>query len=109
MIISESEIASGILNDVNLNLAVQALHEVGYVTLEGVLPVHWVEELRIPFEQELLNLVGGKPPEAHGGGSPPVDPPFLDPLIIEHPLAMQMLKLIRLKVFGYYIFMISII
>ncbi|MEE2709659.1 MAG: phytanoyl-CoA dioxygenase family protein [Gemmatimonadota bacterium] len=102
MIISESEIASGILNDVNLNLAVQALHEVGYVTLEGVLPVHWVEELRIPFEQELLNLVGGKPPEAHGGGSPPVDPPFLDPLIIEHPLAMQIIdKAMGKEVYSY--------
>lgn len=102
MIISDAEIEAGALNGANLHLAVQTLQEAGYVTLESILPGNWVKEMRTAFERALLKMVDGKPPEAHGGGSPPMEDPFLDPLIIEHGMAMQIIEKVMGKgVFSY--------
>ena len=92
MVVSSEEITNEKLNNNTLRLAVQEIQEVGYVVLERVLPKAWVAELRIAFERELLKLVDGNPPQTHGGGSPPMEDPFLDQLIIAHPLAVQIEK-----------------
>ncbi|MBM3262635.1 MAG: phytanoyl-CoA dioxygenase family protein [candidate division Zixibacteria bacterium] len=92
MYVSRTEIDTARLSPPTLCLALQDLHERGYVILENALPVSWVHDMRLAFDEALLKLVDGKPPQAHGGGSPPMIPPFLDPLIIEHPMAVQIVE-----------------
>ncbi|MBT5875844.1 MAG: hypothetical protein HOH43_20630 [Candidatus Latescibacteria bacterium] len=92
MKITDAEITAGVLTRRNLDHATQRLRDVGYVVFEGVLSAPWLEGARAAFEEELLMLVDGKPPPEHGGGSPPMTGQFLDPLIIEHPLAIQVIE-----------------
>lgn len=102
MTVSQEEIEQGVLSDETLQLAVKDVQEAGYVVLERVLAEDWVKNLRIAFEDELLKLVDGKAPETHGGGSPPMEPPFTDPLIIAHPLAVQIMEAVMGKdIFSY--------
>ena len=92
MVLSTHEIETGSLGSEKLTEALRTLQEVGYVVLERALPEVWVSEMRPAFEKAMLNVVNHQPPKSHGGGSPPMEPPFLDPLIIEHPLAMQIIE-----------------
>lgn len=92
MEISDAEIATGCLTPENMNQATRLLRDAGYVIFEGVLSEQWLEVTRAVFEEELLKLVDGKPPPEHGGGSPPMSDRFLDPLIIEHPFAIQVIE-----------------
>ena len=102
MVISQEEIEQDLLHDDTLHRAVQDVQEVGFVVLERVLPGAWVAKIRDAFEKELLKQVDGKYPESHGGGSPPMEEPFLDPLIIAHPLAVQIMEVIMGKdIFSY--------
>ena len=103
MLVTQSEIDSGVLSPPNLEMALQMLRETGYVVLEKVLASDWVDSMRPVFDGELLKLAAGKAPQSHGGGSPPMEPPFLDPLIIENPLAMQVLERVFGKLFFSYL------
>ncbi|MDP6052830.1 MAG: phytanoyl-CoA dioxygenase family protein [Candidatus Latescibacteria bacterium] len=97
MVVSHGETEQGELNDETLRLAMQTVKETGYVVLERVLSATWVSKIRVAFERELLKQVEGKPPQTHGGGSPPMEGLFLDPLIIAHPLAVQIMEAIMGK------------
>lgn len=102
MVVSQKEIDQSKLNDDTLRLAVQEVQEVGYVVLERVLPEVWVTRIRDAVERALLKLVDGKPPQTHGGGSPPMEEPFLDQLIIAHPFAVQIMEAMMGKdIFSY--------
>ena len=92
MKISEAEREQGQLTASHLALALRLLRECGYVTLEAVLPNEWVEKMRLAFEEEGRQQFKGEWPKGHGGVSVPMRMPFLDPLVIENPFAMQILE-----------------
>lgn len=97
MKVSSEERVQGRLTDEHLALALRSLYESGYVILEGVLPQAWVEEMRVAFDTELKRVTAGKEGEVekskgHYGTSAPLRLPFLDPVAIENPFALQIME-----------------
>ena len=92
MIISEEERRNNQLNQDNLIQALRLLRECGYVILEAVLPSDWVEEMHSAYNEEVKKQFVGAKPTGHGGISAPLYMPFIDPLVIENPFAIQILK-----------------
>jgi hypothetical protein len=101
MKVSQEEKKQGLLNDQNLDLAIRILQDKGYVVLEDVLPKPWVENMHAAITEELEDAYKGKQDAlvrsgGHGGVAPRLEMPFVDPLIIENPMAYQIME----KVFG---------
>ncbi|MEC8892758.1 MAG: hypothetical protein VX901_05480, partial [Candidatus Poribacteria bacterium] len=92
MKISEKERRKNKLNQDSLVQALRLLRECGYVILEAVLPSNWVEDMFHAYNEEVQRQFVGEKPTGHGGISAPLQMPFLDPLAIENPFAMQILK-----------------
>ncbi|MCS5609041.1 MAG: hypothetical protein NZ961_01435 [Candidatus Poribacteria bacterium] len=92
MKISEKERRKNKLNQDSLVQALRLLRECGYVILEAVLPSNWVEDMFRAYNEEVKRQFVGEKPTGHGGISAPLRMPFLDPLAIENPFAMQILK-----------------
>tara|TARA_B100000809_G_scaffold5782_1_gene5884 strand:+ start:873 stop:1655 length:783 start_codon:yes stop_codon:yes gene_type:complete len=92
MKISEKERRNNKLNRDSLVQALRLLRECGYVILEAVLPSNWVEGMCRAYNEEVKRQFVGETPTGHGGISAPLRMPFLDPLAIENPFAMQILK-----------------
>ena len=80
------------MNQDSLVQALRLLRECGYVILEAVLPVDWVENMRCAYNEEVKRQFVGEKPTGHSGISAPFYMPFLDPLTLENPFAMQILK-----------------
>ena len=83
MEVSLEEIEKNELNTENLDIAVRTLNEVGYVILEKILPINLMKRIRSSLEErnnqndEAVTLMSV---------------PFLDPRIIDNPLAMQIIE-----------------
>lgn len=86
------EILRAKLDDDQLRLALRTLWETGYVVFENVLAAEYVGHIRAVFEEVLLAGHAGESVPTHGGVQPPMRQPFTGPVIIENPLAMQMLE-----------------
>ena len=83
MEVSLEEIKKNKLDAETLNIAVRILNEAGYVVLEKVLPLKLMKNIRSVLE---------KRQEKNGEEITLMSMPFLDPRIIDNPLAMQIIK-----------------
>lgn len=83
MEVSLEEIKKNKLDAETLNIAVRILNEAGYVVLEKVLPLKLMKNIRSVLE---------KRHEKNGEEITLMSMPFLDPRIIDNPLAMQIIK-----------------
>ena len=83
MIVSVEEKQQGLLSSEKLELACQTLAEVGYVVFERILPVSLIEEVREAFEAD-------SQPEQQTVDF--LTHPFLDPGIIDNPIAVQIIE-----------------
>ncbi|MEM7364105.1 MAG: phytanoyl-CoA dioxygenase family protein [Pseudomonadota bacterium] len=84
---------SGVLDAKTLARVEKSLTAEGYVVLEGVMPDAWVTATRELFAQQLATAYEhAVPRRGHGGLRAPLRQPFLDPLIIEHPIVFQVLQ-----------------
>ena len=107
MKVTEEEKKSGLLNEGNLELAIRILLDQGYVVLEEVLPKPWVENMHGVITAALEKQYEGNPEAleksgGHGGVAPRPEMPFTDPLIIENPMAFQIMEsVLGERFFGY--------
>jgi len=92
MRISITEKIAGRLDDESLDRALQQLRELGYVVLESVFPEGWIPDFLQQYLGEAGRQYGDQWPKTHGGISSPMCKPFLDPLVIQNPFAMQILS-----------------
>ncbi|MBI1929093.1 phytanoyl-CoA dioxygenase family protein [Candidatus Poribacteria bacterium] len=97
MKISQAEREQHKLTEENLAIATRTLRECGYVMLEGVMPKDWVVELRDAFTVELIRETKDKADQVekakgHYGVSAPMRMPFIHPLAIENPFALQIME-----------------
>ena len=93
MQISPSERESSQLDTGSLEIACRQLREIGYVVLKSVFEPGWIAELFDQYLDQAKYKYGKQWPNNHGGISPPMKEPFLDPLIVQNPFAMQILKM----------------
>lgn len=93
MRISITEKVADRLNDESLDRALRQLRELGYVVLESVFPEGWIPDFLQQYLEETGRQYGDQWPKTHGGISSPMCKPFLDPLVIQNPFAMQVLSL----------------
>ncbi len=94
--LSDAEITDGRMTEATLGEAVRRVREAGYVALDGAIPTDFVAELREEFDIELLKARDANPEaftksKGHYGVSPRLEPPFLDPHVIDNPFAMQVM------------------
>ncbi len=97
MHLTQQEKAQGRLSDQNLEHAVQILRDQGFVIIEEALPNAWVSDMRKIFAEHLAAGPEGQAADTpdrrgHGGFAPPVALPFIDPLIIENTMVLQILE-----------------
>jgi ectoine hydroxylase-related dioxygenase (phytanoyl-CoA dioxygenase family) len=99
MRLSEQEIQSGAMSAENLALTLRILHDVGYVVLEDVVPMEWVNRARAACDAELERYVaegeGGKHLEERWGQVSmlaPMQSPYTDPVCVENPFALQVME-----------------
>ena len=100
MKVSPSEIQQGKLNPENLTEALRTLRDTGYVVLEKILPEDWVATLHEATTEALTAHINAQPDKeawleerkSHVGMFAPVTMPFMDPLAIENPLALQVME-----------------
>jgi hypothetical protein len=98
--ISSREIAESELSPDTLDAALLELRELGYVTLEAVLPPAWIGKMRTACDavlEEYVAAQGGaegimEKRRGHVGMFAPVRLPFMDPLAIENPFALQIME-----------------
>ena len=83
MIVSVEKRQKGLLSSEKLELACQMLAEVGYVVFERILPISLIEEVRDAFEAK-------SQPEQQTVDF--LTHPFLDPSIIDNPIAVQIIE-----------------
>ena len=83
MEVSLEELEKNELNTENLDIAVRTLNEVGYVILEKILPINLMKRIRSSLKERNNQI-----DEAYTLMSMP----FLDPRIIDNPLAMQIIE-----------------
>lgn len=99
MRLSEEEIELGTMSSENLALALRTLRDVGYVVLEDVVPLEWVERAHKACDAELERYVA----EGEGGEHltkrwghvsmlAPMVSPYTDPVCVENPFAMQIME-----------------
>ncbi|WP_274364959.1 phytanoyl-CoA dioxygenase family protein [Paenibacillus thermotolerans] len=103
MKVSQEELDSLKLNEETARLAADLIRVNGYVILEGVLPKEKVLELRTAFKAAMdwfinkhgegiyLNKKGFNEGTNHLGILLPFEAPFNDPLVIEHPFALDII------------------
>jgi ectoine hydroxylase-related dioxygenase (phytanoyl-CoA dioxygenase family) len=103
MKLSEEELASGTLNPETLELAVNLIKVNGYVLFEEVLPRFKVNEINgryIELLEPYLKKYGDEIYDQKTGFNAgtnhirlylPFELPFIDPLVIEHPLALAVI------------------
>ena len=117
MILSEGERTANRLTEENLKVALQTLQDQGFVILKSALPNVCIDRMRDLFHEETIRQYGdmsdNDTPETvdveaarvifkeqvrdtqsitHRGIRVAMDSRFFDPLIIENPFAMQILK-----------------
>lgn len=97
MQLSPEEISHAELSTENLTLALRLLRECGYVVLEKVLPDTLVNELREGFDREHERVYAGRDAyvrevKGHCGVGAPMEMPYLDPLIVSNPFALQIME-----------------
>jgi len=85
------------MTDATLAEAARRVREAGYVALDRAVPTEFVAELRTAFDRELTKARDADPAalensKGHYGVSPLLDAPFLNPLVIENPFAMQVMR-----------------
>jgi hypothetical protein len=101
MKLTTQEKQAGLLNESNLNLAIQLFQDEGFVVIEEALPKPWVEDMRAVVNVELESRYAGDEDaldrtRRHGGFGSPMKIPFTDPLIIENSMTFQIVS----QVFG---------
>jgi ectoine hydroxylase-related dioxygenase (phytanoyl-CoA dioxygenase family) len=100
MTLSRSELKNNRLSKSSLEQATREFREAGYVVLEGVLPPDWVSTMRGACDRELIRYLKDETRRqrylvenrGHVGMYPPRIMPFMDPLAIENPFAVQIMK-----------------
>jgi len=96
VIVSESERAAGALTQESLASALRRLREAGYVVFESLIPGDLTRELRDAFqaihEEELRDREADPEWNRRGGRGPRFELPFMDPLMIENPIGMQVME-----------------
>lgn len=81
------------LDEDTLSHACEILTEQGYVVLENLFSGDWVAKTRDVFARALAaKYETEETRRGHGGIRTPLRAPFLDPLIIEHPVVFQLLQ-----------------
>ena len=97
MQLSNEERATLTLQPDTLQLAVQKMQMDGYVVFESVIPRERIDTIRAAFLHK-LDAYRASAPSNRGANRfqmhLPFEAPFIDPLIIEHPLAMQVIEAI---------------
>jgi len=96
MKLGPSEIENGVLSAEHLELALRSLNEVGYIVLENILPDDLVASLNQGFEMEFERRMAEckeelAKVEGHKGIGIPFEQPFMDPMVIANPLALQII------------------
>jgi len=96
MKLSREERKTGVLTESNERLALQLIHDQGYVVLEKAVPSNHLKKVREAVNRALALKYEPCKRELdlhryHGGISSPLSMPFIDPLIIENPFVFQML------------------
>jgi ectoine hydroxylase-related dioxygenase (phytanoyl-CoA dioxygenase family) len=94
MKISRKERDRGRLSEAHLAEAVRHVRETGFVILEKALPLDWVATMRAAFDEELARAAPdrGAGNGGRGGCHAPLCMPFLDPLVIENPIGLQIIE-----------------
>ena len=93
------------LGATTLNTAIETLRRDGFVIFNDVMTSSWVDNTRYLFTSALESSQRDQSEirhtqKGHAGFQPPLEVPFLDPLIIENPLVFQMLE----RLFGEHFF-----
>ena len=98
MNLSKEEIQAGALSAENLEVALRTLSDVGYVVLEEVIPLDWVEQMRSACDEDLKVYFEAEVDEAthkqRGGNVSMLAPylsPYTDAVAIENPFACQIM------------------
>ena len=101
MKVTHEEVAAGALSPESLRRALRTFGDVGYVVLEDVYDPEYLKEVREEYEVALdaylqsrggLEEMEGKTfGKNHVGFHPPIVPPFSDPRLVAHPIAVQLL------------------
>ncbi len=95
MRVSEEEWQSGTLRTETLQWAVQKVRMDGYVVFEAVLSPEFVAELHAEFMAEFKAHVAVNDPnrgQSRYQMHVPCRPPFCDPRVVAHPLALQVIE-----------------
>lgn len=95
MKITPAEQTSCELDISNLDLAVEAIADKGYVILEDVFDESWIKQMRGAVSAELRSKYAAldlDPPGNHGGIECPIRMPFIDPHLIENGIITQVLE-----------------
>ena len=102
MLLTKDELAAGTLNAERLAEATRVFRDVGMVAFDNLLDVEWIAEVRAAFNDALSSCMAAKggfaavqqtPTEKnHLSFYPPVKPPFSDPRIVAHPIAVQVME-----------------
>jgi hypothetical protein len=90
MILTPAEQKNSSLSDGTLTKALRHLREAGFVILERALPLGWVDEMRVAFEEEGRRC--DPPEDGRGGIAIRFEMPFLDPLAVENPFGLQIIE-----------------
>jgi ectoine hydroxylase-related dioxygenase (phytanoyl-CoA dioxygenase family) len=100
MKLTDTERRRGRLSKPRLARAVQHLKEAGYVILERALPDAWVNGMRKACDEALTRYLEDgthrqrylEDNKGHVGMYPPRTMPYMDPLAVENPLAVQIME-----------------
>jgi ectoine hydroxylase-related dioxygenase (phytanoyl-CoA dioxygenase family) len=100
---TEQELKRGKLARKNLSAAADTLRTEGFVVLEGIVPKELLKEVRnamVSVHQHFFRQYPRSPlgEHSHGKGhgifgvAPPQEMPFMDPLIVANPIALQVVE-----------------
>lgn len=99
MRLTKEEMEAGAMSPENLALAARTLHDVGYVVLEDVLPLEWVNQARARCDADIAEFVAKElTPETHAERAghvsmlAPMHAPYTDPIAVENPFALQVME-----------------
>ncbi|GDX40753.1 hypothetical protein LBMAG21_10450 [Armatimonadota bacterium] len=99
MHLTSEERAAGTMSPKNLALAVRTLNDVGYVVLEEILPLDWVENARAQCDADIAEFVANElTPETnaeragHVSMLAPMHAPYTDAIAVENPFALQVME-----------------
>ena len=96
MIVTDSERSAGALTPDSLGTARRLLREAGYVVFDSLLPDDLLGELRERFnaihEKELEDREADETWNRRGGRGALPELPFMHPLLIEHPIGLQVME-----------------